>query len=190
MIRIALVGDIGSGKTHIANLFGFPVFNADKVVSNIYKKDHVCFKKLKKTLPKYFDTFPIKKEKLINAILSNKLNIKKISKIIHPIVRKKMINFINKNIDKKFIILDIPLFLENKLNNKSDIIIYIESKKLEINKRLKKRKNYNRSILLKLKNLQLSLAIKKNKSQFVIKNNFKSKDIRDNIKKIMKIINK
>ena len=33
MIRIAVVGDIGSGKSHIANLFGYPVFNADQEVA-------------------------------------------------------------------------------------------------------------------------------------------------------------
>ena len=31
MIRIALVGDIGSGKTYYARLFGYPVFNADLI---------------------------------------------------------------------------------------------------------------------------------------------------------------
>ena len=39
MIRIAIVGDIGSGKSFIAKLFGYPVFNADRVVSGIYKND-------------------------------------------------------------------------------------------------------------------------------------------------------
>ncbi len=39
MIRIALVGDIGSGKSYIARNFGYPVFNADVEVSKLYKKD-------------------------------------------------------------------------------------------------------------------------------------------------------
>ncbi|MDA7468341.1 dephospho-CoA kinase [Candidatus Pelagibacter ubique] len=54
MIKIAVVGDIGSGKSHIAKLFGYPVFNADQEVASIYKKNKNCFKKLKKNLPKYF----------------------------------------------------------------------------------------------------------------------------------------
>ena len=48
MKRIALVGEIGSGKTYAAKNFGFPVFNADIAVSNIYKKkikSFLCFKK-------------------------------------------------------------------------------------------------------------------------------------------------
>ena len=70
MIRIGiLVGDIGSGKTFISKLFGYPVFNADKFVAKIYKKIEKVFLNLKKkNLPKFFKFFPIKKKELINAI--------------------------------------------------------------------------------------------------------------------------
>ena len=54
MIRIAVLGGIGSGKTYIAKLFNFPVFNADLEVAEIYKNNRQCFKKLKKKLPEYF----------------------------------------------------------------------------------------------------------------------------------------
>ena len=47
MIKIAVVGDIGSGKSHIAKLFGYPVFSADQEVASIYKKNKNCFKRLK-----------------------------------------------------------------------------------------------------------------------------------------------
>ena len=49
MIRVALVGDVGSGKSYISNLFGYPVFNADIEVSKIYQNDRNCYLKLKKT---------------------------------------------------------------------------------------------------------------------------------------------
>ena len=54
MIRIALVGEIGSGKTFISKLFGYPTFNADVVVSEIYNRDKKTFNKLKKRLPNFF----------------------------------------------------------------------------------------------------------------------------------------
>ena len=68
MIKIAVVGDIGSGKSHIAKLFGYPVFNADQEVASIYKKNKNCFRKLKKNLPKYFSVFPANKIQIIKAI--------------------------------------------------------------------------------------------------------------------------
>ena len=61
MIKIAILGDIGSGKTFIAKLFGFPVFNADKEVIKIYKKNKKCFNKLKKNFQKKKLPFQLKK---------------------------------------------------------------------------------------------------------------------------------
>ena len=69
MIRLAIIGDIGSGKSHIAKLFGYPVFNADVEVGKLYRKSKKCYKKLKKILPDYIKSFPVKKRKLIKAII-------------------------------------------------------------------------------------------------------------------------
>ena len=161
MIRIAIVGGIGSGKTYISNLFGYPVFNADKVVSKIYSSNNKIFNKIKKKLPKFFSILPIKKEELIRAILKNKNNIKIISKVVHPEVRKELNKFLKKHNKKKAIILDIPLLLENNLNKKKDVIVFIHSSQKERLKRIKSRKNFNNSVFQKLKKLQLPLNIKK-----------------------------
>ena len=48
MLIIGILGDIGSGKSFVAKNFGYPVFNADSEVSNIYKKDIKVLKSLKK----------------------------------------------------------------------------------------------------------------------------------------------
>ena len=84
--------------------------------------------------------------------------------------------------------LDIPLLLEGKINNKRDILVFVESKKKEINKRLRKRYNFNAEIIKKLKILQLPLETKKRKSDFIIKNNFKNKSVKKNVKKVIKKI--
>ena len=81
MIRFALVGDIGSGKTHISKLFGCPVFNADAEVSKLYKKSRKCYNRLKKALPNYVKSFPIKKTYLSKAIIEKQSNLRKIIKI-------------------------------------------------------------------------------------------------------------
>ena len=109
MIKIGIVGDIGSGKSYIAKQFGFPVFNADNEVKKIYKKNRKCFKKLKATFPKHIFSFPIKKKELSNVVFENKNNVKKINKIIHPEVRLKMKKFIKKNKNKIAIVLDLSL---------------------------------------------------------------------------------
>ena len=101
MIKIAILGDIGSGKSFIAKQFGYPVFNADNEVSKIYDKNRKCFKRLKKAIPKYIYSFPINKKEISKSILSNQKNLKKIINIVHPIVRIKMNKFIKKNKKKK-----------------------------------------------------------------------------------------
>jgi len=94
---IGILGDIGSGKSYVANKFSAPVFNADKEVSKIYKRNKICYKKLKKKLPRYINSFPIDKKKLGKAINDNKKNLKKITKIVHPIVRLESEKFLKKN---------------------------------------------------------------------------------------------
>jgi len=188
MIKIGILGDIGSGKSYVAKNFGYPVFNADAEVGKIYKKNKKIFNKLKKVLPKYIYSLPINKNEISNAILANKSNLKKIIIIVHLEIRKKMNIFFKKNRNKKIVILDIPLLLENKINKKNDILIFVQSKKLDISKRLRKRKNFNLKLLNKFKNIQLPLDYKKKKSQFIIKNNFTNKSVKRGVKKVLKEI--
>ena len=188
MIRIGILGDIGSGKSYVAKSFGYPVFIADKEVTKLYKKNRKIFIKLNKALPKYITQFPIKKQEITRMILANKNNLKKVIHIIHPEVRKKMNIFLKKNKKSKYIVLDIPLLLENKINKRKDILIFIESNRTEILKRLKKRQNFNSKILDRFRKIQLPLDYKRKKSNFIVKNNFTNKLIKKQIKYILKQI--
>ena len=188
MIRIATVGEIGSGKSYVAKLLGFPVFNADIQINKIYKNNYKCFLLLKKKLPKFIKSYPIKKSEILKAIFANKNNLKKITKTVHPIVRLNMLNFIKKNKKKKAIVLDIPLYFENKINKKGDVIIFVQAKKSQINNRLKRRPNFNFKIFNKLKKIQLPVHYKKKKANFIIKNNFKNVSLKKNVKIIKKKI--
>ena len=93
MIKVGILGDIGSGKSYVAKQFGYPVFDADAEVNRIYKKNKICFNRLKKNLPKYISSFPINKKEISNAVLSSQKNLKRIIEIVHPIVKIKMNNF-------------------------------------------------------------------------------------------------
>ena len=188
MIRIGILGEIGSGKSYVANNFGYPVFNADREVNKLYKKNKKIFQKLNKKLPKYILSFPIDKSEITKAILSNKQNLKIIINIVHKEIRKKMKLFLKKNRNKKIVILDIPLLLENKIANKKDILIYIDSKKTEIEKRLKIRSNFNRKLINKFRKIQFSSNYKKRKSDFIIINDFKNKPVKKSIKNILEKI--
>ena len=187
---VGILGDIGSGKSFVAKQFGYPIFNADKEVSDIYKNDKFCYKKIKKEFPNFIKSKSLKKNELGSIIKENKKNLKKISVIVHPIVRKRMHLFLKKNKRKKMVVLDIPLLVENKLYDKNFYLIFVQSNKNEINKRLKKRPFYNKKIIDSLRKSQRSLAYKKKISDYVIKNNFKLLSLKKNIKIIKrKILN-
>ena len=89
----------------------------------------------------------------------------------------------NKN--KKIVLMDIPLLLESKLNNKKDILIFIESKKVEIEKRLKKRNNFNLKLINKFRKIQYTPSFKRRKSNYIIKNDYTKRSIRKSVKVIL-----
>ena len=190
MIRVGLIGEIGSGKSFIAKLFNYPVFNADREVEILYKNSKECYKKLSKKLPRFVKSFPISKSQLIKAINQDKTNLKKISSVVHPLVRKKMKLFLNKNKKNKIVILDIPLLIENKLYNKKDILVFIKSNQNKIINRLKKRKNYNKKTLLYLRKNQANLLKKRKLANYIVDNNFSPNIMKKKIKYLkQKILN-
>ena len=103
-----------------------PLFSADKVVKELYKKKH--FKSLVSKSFKIKNNSQLKKS-LKKLILTNKNSIKRLERIIHPLVRKKMRNFTSQNRNKKFLFYEIPLLIESKLMKYFDVIIFIKAKK-------------------------------------------------------------
>ena len=191
MIKICVVGEIGSGKTYISKLLAgnkYPLFNADLEVSKLYASNKKIFLKLKKIFPKFIRTFPLNKTELTNIVLSNIKNIKKIITIIHPEVRKNMNLFLKKNKKKKAVILDVPLLLENKLNQDTDVIVFVDVKKQLLLKRLKKRDGYNPKIIDLMKKIKIPADQKKLAADIIIENNFNPQKTRLRVKKAIDTI--
>ena len=82
--------------------------------------------------------------------------------------------FLKKNRKKKIVVLDIPLYLENKMYKSNDVVVFLKTKKKDVDKKLKKRKNFNQKLTNILRKSQLSLKQKKNKSNYVLVNNYNS----------------
>ena len=188
MIRVCMMGTIGSGKSFISKLFNCPVFNADKEVNNIYKNHKDCFIKLKKKIPKFIKSFPIRKSELKNAISEDSKNLKLISLIVHPIVRSSLKNFLQKKKNSKMIVLDIPLLVENKLYAKGDVLIFIKASKSKIIDRIKKRRNFDKKIINKLKTNQTALLKKMKLANYIVDNNSSPNIMKNKIKKLRKKI--
>ena len=119
------------------------------------------FYTIKKKFPKFIKTFPIKKIELSKTVKNKFSNLKSIGFIVHPFIRKKLNSFLEKNKKKKIVVLDIPLYLENKIYKRDDVIVFLKTSKKDVNKKLKKRKNFNQKLINILRKSQLTLKQKK-----------------------------
>ena len=129
MIKIGITGSLASGKTTASKILAHrrgPLFSADTTVKELYKNKN--FKSLIRTRFKINKRDQIKKS-LKNLILRDEDNIKKLEKIIHPLVRKKMRIFTLQNKKKRLLFYEIPLLIESKLMKYFNLVIFIKAKK-------------------------------------------------------------
>ncbi len=185
MIKLGVTGSIASGKTTVSRMLSgrkYPLFDADKVVSKIYKKKNFQNKILKKFKLKNKKNI---KNKIKKIIFSNQKYLKDLERIIHPLVRRELKNFKLKNKNKKMIIFEIPLLIESKLIKNYDKIIFVNSRKvLRLKRYLKKGKN--KKMFKILNQRQLPAAKKIKYCDHVINNNTSLKNLKKNVSIIKK----
>jgi len=182
MIVIGITGSIASGKSTVAKLIAkrkYPLFSADKIVLNLYKKKKFTNLLIKK--------FKLKNKKKIKnqiklIIKKNKEKLKTLENIVHPLVRKEMNAFLKKK--KNLLVLEIPLLIESKLKRYFDSIIFVDAKKKLRLKRYLKRSN-DKKTFETLNKRQISPIIKKKLCDLIIYNNYSLAILKKNVKKII-----
>ncbi len=180
---VGITGSIASGKTTVAHILAgkkYPLFSADKTVSDLYKKKNfvkILIRKFKLNENKNI------KEQIKLILKKNKKKIHELESIIHPLVRKKMKIFLKKK--NKFLFLEIPLLIESKLKKYFDKIIFVDAKKKIRLKRYLKRNGKKKTFNL-LNNRQLSPANKKKICDYTVNNNFSLAILKKNVKNFIK----
>ena len=187
MIKIGITGSLASGKTSASRILSIkagPLFNADNIVSKIYVNP-----KFKRKIAKLFNISNKKnlKNKVKKKIFQNKNNLKKLEKIIHPIVRKEMFSFIKKNKHKKMVFLEIPLLIESKLTKYFDVIFKIKSKKSIRSKRYVSKNKKNSKLFNLLDQKQIKDNKKMKYCDHVVINNNSLSDLKRKLFNILKI---
>jgi len=180
---IGITGSIASGKTTVSRLVAgkkYPLFSADVIVSNLYKKKNFTKILVKKFKLRSKDTI---KDQVKLIIKKNKINLYKLESITHPFVRTEMENFLKKK--NKILVLEIPLLIENKLNKYFDKLIFVRAnKKLRLRRYLKRKSDKKTFGLLDRR--QLSPVLKNKICDHTIDNNFSLTALKKNVKNIMK----
>jgi dephospho-CoA kinase len=187
MIKVGILGSVGSGKSFVSNIFKelrFNIFSADQVVSQIYERNKNINKKISTFFKLKLNHGKINKNELRDALKKNPKKFKYLNKIIHPIVREKLILFLSKYKKTKLVVLDIPLLIENKMFNFVDIFILVKTKPNIFKIRIKKRRNLDKQFLKLLEKQQADEKIKKSYADFTVDNSSKDK-VKLQVKKIL-----
>ena len=182
MIKIGITGSLASGKSTVAKLMSkkkYPIFDADRVVANLYKRRNFLIKVKKKF---YLKNLKNTKKKIKNLIREDKRALKQLELLIHPLVRKEMRIFMRKKKDAKIGIFEIPLLIESKLMKYFDSIIFVGAKR---NIRLRRYKG-RREIFTALDKRQIISSKKMKISDHVIYNNQSKKNLKKRINFLMK----
>ena len=179
MIIIGITGSIGMGKTTASNMLRFlkiPVFDSDKIVSEILEKNYPIIEKISKIWP---DTvlFYQKQKKINKVILSNKIfeserERKKLEKIVHPIVQKERNLFLEQFNDFLIVGLDIPLLYETGMDRKCDYIFLVNTTEKNQKKRVLMRPNMSEKKFKLINTSQWSFEKKIKRQPFVISTSF------------------
>ena len=175
---IGLTGSIASGKSTVSLMFdefNIPVIDADKIARQVVEPDEPAYKEIVETFGEDMlrKDRTIDRKKLGEVVFANKEKLNKLNAIVHPAIRKRMIEKRDAYIKagEKCVVLDIPLLFENKLQHLVDrtVLVYVdESVQLE---RLMKRDHFTEDEAKQRINSQLSLKEKAKLADVIIDNN-------------------
>ena len=193
MIKVALTGNIASGKSQIEAFFchlSVKILDADKIVIDLYQKesflDEITAKFPHKNL---IENNQLNKEKLIFELFNDKIFKKDFENFIHPIVWEKIEEFFTENKNQKFVIISIPLLFECNWQNRFDkIILAIADENTRI-ERLIARNNITKEDALKRISAQISDVQKIKFVDFIIENNSTLDGLKLNVQKVFEELN-
>jgi dephospho-CoA kinase len=173
MIKVAITGGIGTGKTTILSMFadkGIPVFNSDEIAREIMNTNPLLKNEIITAFgDKAYDKNKINKKYLSNVVFNNKTLLKKINSIVHPYVADEFNSWMKKQ-DSKYIIYESAIIFENQGEGFFDKIICVTAPEDDIISRVMKRNNFSKDKIKSIINRQLPNEAKIQKSDYVIEN--------------------
>ncbi|MEW6570244.1 MAG: dephospho-CoA kinase [Nitrospirota bacterium] len=188
MLRVALTGNLGMGKTTVLRLFeklGAVTVDTDDVVRSLLREKHVL-EKIKSLLGSdvFSENGGLDREKVAKMIFANHQKKRSLEDIIHPLVFEEIDSFLGKiKGRKKIIIIEIPLLFERSYENRFDrkITVFTDPDRALV--RLEAKGMRRENGLLRLGS-QLPVEEKIKRSDFVIDNNGSLADARVQVEKI------
>ena len=185
MIKIAITGNIASGKSQVEKMLadmGYPVFDADKIahsvldsINNFYDYD-------------VFTEGKIDRKKLGKLVFENKELKNKLEEIVHPKVKEAILKIFDDYSDKTLLFVSVPLLFETDFHTLFDKIILVTTGEDIRLKRLMDRNNLTKEEALKRIKSQIPESEKLSGADFVIENNTTLESLKNQLNKVIESI--
>jgi dephospho-CoA kinase len=130
MIVIGLTGSIGMGKTETGKLFarlGIAVSDSDAIVHALYNKGGAAVAAIAEAFPEAVREGRVDRVILSRIVTNDPSQLRRLEKIVHPLVRAAQKDFIERHKDEKVVVLDIPLLFETGRDREVDKIVVVSA---------------------------------------------------------------
>ena len=192
MLKVGITGGIGSGKTHICQLFqqlGVPVYNADERAKNLMNNDPIVKQSLVDTFgPEVFNKDGLNRDFLAQVVFKDKVKLKQLNDIVHPAVAQDAQAWHLQHNDKPYTIKEAALLFETGSFKELDKTILVHAKEDERILRVMRRDKVSKEkVLARIKN-QFTDLVKMEHADFII-NNDGNREIEKMVEKIHSYFN-
>jgi dephospho-CoA kinase len=126
MIRVALTGSVGMGKSTIAKMFeraGVPVFDADAVVRQLQSPGGGLIEKIGDLFPGTVRCGTLDRECLAQIVLADRAKLASLEQLVHPAVREERERFVAEHADAAAVLFEIPLLFETGGEKEFDKVV-------------------------------------------------------------------
>jgi dephospho-CoA kinase len=188
MIRIALTGSIGMGKSTVARMFGnagIPVFDADAEVRRLQAPGGALVKEIGARFPGTVEGNVLDRDRLAARVVDDPTALANLEAIVHPAVRAARERFVADNRGAPALIFEIPLLFETGADSEFDKIIVVSAPVETQQARVLSRTGMSRGKLDALIARQLPDEEKRRRANFVIDTGGDLSTTQDQVRHIM-----
>ena len=171
MIRIALTGSIGMGKSTVARMFegiGIPVFDADAEVRRFQGPEGALVGPIGERFPGTVRDGVLDRDRLAELVLDDPQRLAALEQIVHPAVRQARAAFIDKHRGVPALIFEIPLLFETGGEGDFDKVIVVSAPAEVQRSRVLKRPGMTAEKLQSILSRQMPDEEKRRRADFVV----------------------